>query len=130
MRARARDVFAALVDAVVAPAPPLPPLRPDGAPAHLHRLLDASPRLNAAAIIAALLALDAAPLAATGRRFRRLPAGRRRALLDRFATSPAAPAVQALQALAQLAYYGEDDAARAVGYDAAAVLRRAGSADR
>ncbi|WP_259315371.1 hypothetical protein [Capillimicrobium parvum] len=123
--ARARDVFAALIDAVVAPVPPLPPLRAGGASAFLERVIAASPRANAAALVVALLALDAVPLATGGARFRRLAPERRRAVLDRLARTPAAPAVQALQALAQMAYYGEDDAARAVGYDADAVLARA-----
>jgi hypothetical protein len=35
------------------------------------------------------------------------------------------PLVQALRGLAHLAYYGEDEAALALGYDADAVLARA-----
>jgi hypothetical protein len=114
-------VFAALIDAVVMPGPPLPALRPDGAPAFLDTLLDRSPKLNAAGLIGALLALDALPLA-SGTRFRRLDRDGRRAVLDgieRF------PVTQALRGLASLAYYGEDEAARALGYDADAVLARA-----
>jgi hypothetical protein len=113
-------VFAALIDAAVMPGPPLPPLTPDGAPAFLHRLLDRSPRLNAAGLVAALLALDAATLPRG--RFRTLPAGGRRAALDRLERFPL---TQALRGLAHMAYYGEDDAARALGYDADAVLARA-----
>jgi hypothetical protein len=125
---RARDVFAALIDAVVAPGPPLPPLRPAGAPAYLDRVLAASPRLNAIGLVVALLALDAAGLVAGGARFRRLDADRRRALLARLERGSAAPLVQALRALAALAYYGEDEAARTLGYDADAVLERARAA--
>ena len=124
MRVRARDVFAALIDAAVMPAPPLPRLSRDGAPAFLDRLLDASPRPNAAGLVAALLALDAAGLR-RGARFRALSAEDRRLDLDRLEAGPARPLVQALRGLAQLAYYGEDPAARAVGYDADAVLARA-----
>jgi hypothetical protein len=114
-------VFAALIDAAVMPGPPLPPLTPDGAPAFLDRLLDRSPKLNAAGITGALLALDALPLP-RGARFRRLDADARRALLDRLDRFPV---TQALRGLAFLAYYGEDEAARALGYDADAVLARA-----
>ncbi|HEU4657845.1 MAG TPA: hypothetical protein VFR97_09980 [Capillimicrobium sp.] len=135
MRARARDVFAALVDAVVAPAPPLPPLDRDGAPAYLDRLLAASPRPNAIGLVAALLALDLAPVAArragcARRRFRRLSADERRAVLGALEAGRAAPLVQALRGLAHFAYYGEDEAARALGYDADAVLARAAAARR
>lgn len=123
MRARARDVFAALIDAAVMPGPPLPPLRPDGAPAFLDRLLERSPRPNAAGLVAALLALDALPaVAGWGGRFRTLDAAARRRLLDRL---DHVPLVKALRGLAHLAYYGEDAAARALGYDADAVLARA-----
>jgi hypothetical protein len=122
LRARARDVFAALIDAAVMPGPPLPALTPDGAPAFLDRLLDRSPRPNAAGLVAALLVLDALPRATGHRRFRRLDAAARRALLDRIEPFPV---TQALRGLAQLAYYGEDEAARVLGYDADAVLRRA-----
>jgi hypothetical protein len=125
MTARARDVFAALIDAVVAPAPPLPALTPGGAPRYLDRLLAASPRLNAIGLVAALLALDAAPLARAHGRFRCLDAERRRAVLAHLERTPARPLAQALRALAHLAYYGEDAAARALGYDADAVLARA-----
>jgi hypothetical protein len=122
LRARARDVFAALIDAAVVPGPPLPALTRDGAPAFLDRLLVASPRANAAGLVGALLLLDAVSLPLTGARFRRLSAERRRALLDR---ADRWPPVQALRGLAHLAYYGEDAAALALGYDADAVLARA-----
>lgn len=128
LHARARDVFAALIDTVAAPAPPLPPLRPAGAPAFLDRALGAAPRLNALALRAALLALDAAPLPAHRTRFRRLGPRERRAVLDALERSAARPAVVALRSLALLAYYGEDEAARAVGYDAGAVVARAAEA--
>jgi hypothetical protein len=127
MRARARDVFAALIDAVVLPGPPLPPLRPGGAPTYLDRVLAASPRLNAAGLVAGLLFLDAAGLPA-GARFRRFDAARRRAVLARLERAATRPLVQALRALAAMAYYGEDEAARALGYDADAVLDRARAA--
>jgi hypothetical protein len=122
LRARARDVFAALIDAAVVPGPPLPALTRDGAPAFLDRVLAASPPANAVALVGALLALDAATLPLAGARFRRLPAERRRSLLDR---ADRWPPVQALRGLAHLAYYGEDAAALALGYDADAVLVRA-----
>lgn len=123
LRARARDVFAALIDAAVMPGPPLPALTPDGAPAFLDRLLARSPKLNAAGLTGALLVLDALPLAiGLGARFRALDADARRDLLDR---TERFPLTQALRGLAHLAYYGEDEAARVLGYDADAVLRRA-----
>lgn len=128
MRARARDAFAALVDAVVAPRPPLPPVAPAGAPAFFDRLLAASPRANAAGLVAALLALDAIALPLAGRRFRALDGDARRAVLDRIERSPLRPLVQALRGVAHLAYYGEDDAARVLGYHPDAVLDRATAA--
>jgi hypothetical protein len=127
--ARALDTFAALMDAVVAPRAPLPAIEPGAAPAYLDRLLTASPRLNAAGMVAALLALDALPLAlGSSRRFRALGGDERRAVLARVERSPARPVLQALRGLAHLAYYGEDRAALVLGYDADAVLARAAAA--
>ena len=122
--ARARDVFAALVDAVVAPAPPLPPVRAAGR----RRTSSAcSPRRRDRTRRRSWRRCSRSTRPARRDRRRAVPAagaeGRRRASLERLRRSPAAPAVQALQALAQIAYYGEDDAARAVGYDAAPCWR-------
>jgi len=123
--ARERDVFACLADTVVAPAPPLPPVRRTDALAFLDRYLAASPARNRHGLRAALIALDAGPRAfGFGARLRVLPREQRVAYLDRLEATHARPLVYALRALAQLAYYGDREAALTIGYDADANVAR------
>ena len=73
MRRREAAALAALIDAVAAPRPPLPPVAETDAVAAFARWLDYAPRLNRTALRTALAGLA---LARYGRRDRtaRLPA--------------------------------------------------------
>jgi hypothetical protein len=125
MTAREANVFACLVEAVVAPGAPLPPLARTDAVAFLDRYLDASPPLNRAGLRALLHALEVGPWAQRlGGRFRQLDPHRRAAYLERVERGRAGRAFQALEALAKLAYYGDDGVLCRLGYDADAVLAR------
>jgi hypothetical protein len=96
MSRREADIFACLVDTVVAPAPPLPPVRDTDAVESFERWLAAGPRVNRIALRALLLGLGAA-------RIRRRTADERVALLRR------APRdlVEPLRAVAAMSYYGD-----------------------
>jgi len=107
---REARVFECLADAVLAPAPPLPPVRETDACAAFAVLLAAAPAPNRLALRAILLALAAA------RWPRRAPPARL-ALLARLARSPAAPLVEAVRATAAVAYYGDRGVQRRLGYD-------------
>lgn len=123
--AREADVFACLVDAVVAPADGLPAVRETDAVDFLRRYLAASPRLNRGALRAMLLAVEVGPRAlGFGTRLRRLAPGQRLAYLRRLEHGPAAPVAQALEALAKLAYYGDDAVMLRLGYDPDAEVER------
>jgi hypothetical protein len=126
MTAREANVFACLVETVVAPREPLPPLARTDAVAFLDSYLDASPRLNRAGLRAGLHALELGPRAQRlGGRFRQLDPAGRAAYLERLAHGRAGPAFQALEAVAKLAYYGDDGVMRRLGYDPEGVLARA-----
>jgi hypothetical protein len=97
MTRRERDIFACLVDTVVAPVPPLPAVRDTDAVEGFERWLQAGPRANRAAIRAFLLALGAARL-------------RRRGAEDRLDLLRRAPRdlVEPLRAIAAMSYYGDE----------------------
>jgi hypothetical protein len=81
MTRREASIFAAVVDAVVDPEPPLPPVADTDAVAAFERWLAAAPPLNRAALRALLYAVEVAPRIHEGARLRALPrAGRLRAL--------------------------------------------------
>ena len=103
MTPRERDIFACLVDTVVAPAPPLPAVRDTDAVEGFEHWLAAGPRANRIAIRALLLALGAA-------RLRRRDAQQRLAMLRR------APRelVEPLRAIAAMSYYGDAGVSRLV----------------
>jgi hypothetical protein len=123
--AREGNVFACLVETVVAPGAPLPPLARTDAVRFLDRYLAASPPLNRAGLRALLHALEAGPRArGRGRRFRQLDPAARAAYLERLERGRAGRAFAALEAVAKLAYYGDDGVMRALGYDAEAVVAR------
>src|SRR5438093_676696 len=107
MTGRELSIFACLTDTVVAPVPPLPPVRETDAARAFARSLAAGPAVNALALRVAILLLELAPLAlGFGARLRRLsPADRERALarLDR---GPLAPLLKAIRSLAHLHYSG------------------------
>jgi hypothetical protein len=123
MRRREAATLVALIDAVVAPEPPLPPVRATDAPAAFAAWLAAAPRVNRIGVRAALAALEVAPLRA---RFSALPrAGRLdvlRGLQRRGATRGAA---EALRSAAAVSYYGDEGVLRALGHDPAARVREA-----
>jgi hypothetical protein len=105
---REASVFAAIVDAVAAPEPPLPPVAATDAVPAFDRWLQAAPPLNRAAL---RVLLNLAGLV----RVRRMSRERRLALLARLG----APA-DALRSAAAASYWGDEGVQRAVGYDAAA----------
>jgi hypothetical protein len=122
---REASIFAALVDTVVAPAPPLPPVRDTDAAFAMDAGLAAAPAINRLAVRVALLALELAPFACGRRhRLRRLTADDRAHTLDLVERGPLAGAVKGLRALAHLSYYGDPGVARLLGYDADAVVAR------
>jgi hypothetical protein len=122
---REANVFACLVDMVIAPPPGLPPLRTVDATGYLDRYLAASPAPNRAALRGALYALELGPLAlGFPARLRRLAPERRAAYLAALERGRAAPAVQALEAVAKMAYYGDDAVMVALGFDPDAVVAR------
>jgi hypothetical protein len=123
--AREANVFACLVEAVVAPAAPLPALARTDAVAFLDGYLAASPAVNRAGLRALLHALEVGPRALRfGGRFRQLDPAARASYLARLQRTPAGRGFQALEAVAKLAYYGDDGAMRTLGYDPDAVVER------
>jgi hypothetical protein len=126
LRPREASILAAFVDAVVAPAPPLPAVRDTDAVLALDANLAAAPRVNRTALRYGLLALELVPLPlGFGRRLRRLGTEERRAALTRAERGPLGPLVQALRTLAHLGYYGDPAVLLRCGYDAGAVVARA-----
>lgn len=127
MTGRERSIFACLTDAVVAPVPPLPPVaRTDAVPA-MERQLAGAPAPARVGVRAALLAIEVLPRAlGFGGRLRRLDAAQRIAVLERIDAHPQLSGVtKALRSLAHIAYYGDPQVMRVLGYDADAVVARA-----
>jgi len=118
MTGREAAALAALIDAVAAPRPPLPPVRDTDAVAAFERWLGYAPPLNRAALRAALAGLAAA-------RFPRRDRAARLALLRRVRPRPAA---EALRAAAAVSYYGDAGVLAALGHDPAARVREARAA--
>ena len=117
MRRREAAVFAALVDAVVAPEPPLPPVGETDALAAFAGWLDHAPRPNRAAVRAALLALELARFSALDR------AARLRVLLGLDRRRALRAASKALRSAAAVSYYGDAGVLRAIGHDPEARVR-------
>jgi hypothetical protein len=125
LRPREASIFAALVDIVVAPVPPLPPVHRTDAAFALDANLAAAPRANRLGLRAALLALELAPLAlGHGRRLRRLGPEQRTAVLAGIERGPLTGLVKALRTLAHLSYYGDPAVLLLIGYNADAVVAR------
>jgi hypothetical protein len=124
---REASIFACLCDAVVAPRPPLPPVRATDAAAAFDAGLAHAPRLNRCVLRAALLALELAPLAlGFGARLRRLAPPQRAAALARLDRCvPVAPLLKALRGMAHLSYYGDLRVLNELGYDPEAIVARA-----
>jgi hypothetical protein len=111
---READIFACVVDTVVAPAPPLPPVAATDAVAFFGRWLEAAPWLNRTGLRALLMALEIAPRwTGSGARLRRLDAEQRLAFLRR------APRelVEPLRAAAAMSYYGDPGVSAQLGFE-------------
>ncbi len=106
MRARGARAGAAVVVAIAAPEPPLPPVRDTDALAAFSTWLAYAPRPNRVLLRGALLALAAA-------RFPRRSRAGRLALLRRLGHSPLA---EGLRATAAVSYYGDAGVLRALGH--------------
>jgi hypothetical protein len=126
---REASIFACLVDTVAAPEPLLPPVAATDCAFAFDRWMAASPALNARGMRALLLALEVMPLAMGFRqRFRRLPVDERARFVSRVEHSSnkhLRQLTKVLKGAAFLAYYGDDDVMRRVGYDAQANVERA-----
>lgn len=124
---REASIFACLTDTVVAPEPVLPPVRETDAALFFDRWMGRMPRLNRVALRALLHALELAPRFGGGRRLRRLERGERAELLaglERHSSPHVRNLTKLVVGLCQLAYYGDDEVMRQVGYDPDANVRR------
>jgi hypothetical protein len=110
---REASIFAAVIDAVVDPEPPLPPVAKTDAVAAFERWLAAAPPLNRAALRALLYVAEVAPRIQEGARLRALPRDARLRALRRLG----APA-EALRSAAAGCYWGDAGALRAIGVGA------------
>jgi hypothetical protein len=115
---REQAALAALIDAVAAPRPPLPPVARTDAVEAFQRWLAFAPRINRAALRTALAGLAIA-------RFPRRDRAARLALLRRIRPRPAA---EALRAAAAVSYYGDAGVLAALGHDPAARVQEARAA--
>jgi hypothetical protein len=97
-----RRTFAAVVDAVCAPEPPLPPVADTDAVAAFEHWMSTAPAPNRVAVRAALLGLTAC-------RFRDRPRLRRTRWVSGALAEP-------LRAAAAISYYGDREVSRVVGY--------------
>lgn len=125
---REASIFACLVDTVAAPEPVLPGVRYTDCAYFFDRWMAAAPAANAAGMRTLLYAVELAPLAlGYGARLRRLPVDERVRFLyraERSRNPQVRQLVKLLKGAAFLAYYGDDDVMRRIGYDAAANLAR------
>ena len=125
MTARQAAIFSSLVEAAVAPRPPLPAVAETDACDAFARYLAASPAVNRAALLAALHAIELGPLPLRfGATLRRLPLERRVAYLEQLERGRLGTASKAIRGLAQLCYYGDAAVMASLGYDAGAVVAR------
>lgn len=126
---REASIFACLVDTVAAPEPLLPPVAQTDCAFAFDRWMAASPSLNSRGMRALLLAIEVMPLAmGYGARFRRLPSDQRIRFvktIERSANKHVRQLVKLMKGAAFLAYYGDDDVMKQIGYDAVANVERA-----
>jgi hypothetical protein len=116
MTRRESIALAALIDAVAAPRPPLPPVADTDAADAFERWLAYAPRVNRCALRAALAGLAIA-------RYPHKDRAARLALLKRLG-----PLGEALRAAAAMSYYGDTGVLAALGHDPAARVREARAA--
>lgn len=125
---REASIFACAADTLLAPEPDLPAIRETTTAAGFDDWLAHAPAVNQYSVRAGLYLLELAPrLTGHGGRFRQLDREARREFL-----SPSnkkrpvwqAALVDTLRMLAAAVYYGDDDVALGLGYDADARVRR------
>lgn len=125
---REASIFACLVDAMLSPEPDLPPVAATNAVSDFDQWLAASPRLNRTGLRAALYMAELLPLVSGHRaRLRRLERPERARFVagaEHAAPAPLRLLFTSLRVFAAFCYYGDDDIARRLGYDADALLQR------
>lgn len=125
---REASIFACLVDTVAAPEPVLPPVSRTDAAFFFDRWMAASPRPNALGMRALLWVLELLPVfIGYGRRFRRLPESERVRyvqMIEHNDNVHVRQLTKLVKGAAFLAYYGDDEVMRKVGYDPDANLAR------
>ena len=125
MTGREARIVAALTEAAVAPADPLPPVGRTDAVSAFGRYLSASPVPNRWGLRVLLQGLDQGSRAlGFGAPLRRLGAADREAYLTRLAGTRLAPVIDSLRGLVQLSYYGDEAVMRLLGYDWAGRVAR------
>jgi hypothetical protein len=119
---REASIFACLIDAVVDPAPPLPPVWETDAVLFLDRWLARSPQPQRSGLRVLLYLTEVGPLlVGFRRRMRRLAPEQRLRYVRRLERAPLAPVRQIsklVNGMATLAYYGDDAVMALLGYDA------------
>jgi hypothetical protein len=125
LNGREASIAACVCDAIVAPGDVLPPVAQTDAIAALDETLAAGPAAGRIGLRALLLGVELAPYALGERaRLRRLPAGRRAAVIARLRRGPLAGVMEALTAVLAFSYFGDAAVSRRLGYDAAANAAR------
>ena len=128
LTAREASIFACVCDTVVAPEPVLPPVKETDAVEFLDRWLTRAPRLNRLGLKALLYAAELSPRAlGQKRRLRALPEPERARVLERLEGARGrvvGELVRLMEGIAALAYYGNDDVMRRLGYDPDANVAR------
>lgn len=105
---REAALFGRFAETVLAPAPPLPPVRRTDAVEAFDAWLAGAPRTNRAGLRAALLALELTMRLARRDRLTVLKAIERRG---------GRPLVEALRAAAAISYYGDPHVSALLGYE-------------
>jgi hypothetical protein len=125
---REASIFACLTDAVVAPEPILPPVRHTDAVRFFDEWMSLVPAVNRAALRSLLWLAELSPLTSGSRtRLRRLDRAARTSWLHRIEHAPVNQLrlmAKVMTSAAQLAYYGDDEVLKRLGYDAGANLER------
>jgi hypothetical protein len=116
--ARCGRALEALIDAIVAPPPSLPPVAETDALDAFHAYLTSSPPAVRVGFRAALVLLEPAPFVLGFQRpWCQLGRARRVQLLDRLASTKLAPLIAALRMVCAICYHGDERVLAALGYD-------------
>jgi len=125
---RVASIFACFTDTVVTPENRLPRVDETDAAEFFATWLDFAPKANAAALKAAVIALQLGPLAlGYRRRLTRLDPQQRGGYLqqlEKHKTPQIRQLTKALKGIAYLCYYGDDGVLKGLGYDADANVAR------